>query len=897
MNSYCIVTSVLRQSRAEAICILSIANQTPMSITRLGNNKKLIALFFFITCAIFAFPYFTSAIVNSTGYAWGENAGWANFNSTNGGATVSATGVTGYVWLENVGWIQLDYDGVAGAVNTTSTNWGITNDGSGNLGGYAWGENIGWINFHPTDSQVVIDGSGNFSGYAWSENIGWIKFDHAQTSDRPATTWSAVVAPTITISAGSSVESTTATLNGNVTATGGENPTVIVYWGITDGAQTPGSWTNSSTPPTSPAQPQGVAAFYQDATTLSPATTYYFSASANNSAGTSWPAASLSFITKANTPSSLALTVDSATQITAAWSANSNPDGTYYYIENTTNSTNSGWITTRTWASSGLTCNTSYTFTVKAKNGDGVETATSTLSKTTAVCPGGGLPADFYLPPTAPLNGFLVQINNGVTTTNTQDVILTLRGSSDTLRMSISNDINFTNGVQEPYTIQKQWRLTDGQGLKTVYVKFFTAYGVSSSVLTATINYQIPNFITPFINIIIPPTTNPPEIPPIPPLPPVEEAVKPEAPFSMQDIWNLLPTEAINQFVLSPVPQEISDLIEKFPQLSKTLKAIGVSKITDVSKLLDNPLILPNISQITADKGDIPTEIIFVKTGNGLIDYSTTLSLNEQGHPQQQVTTLVNQFVQLIIKPNKPAKAIKGYLVFKQNSMKPAAKIDGSKFTASLLQQEININQALVLSTFDFVNVDNNGIWTADITTPVVDGRYEILTVIDYQDQRLQPKELSMITVVDPEGYVYAQTVEGIEGRIPNAKVSIYWLNPSTGSGQAQKYELWPAKDFQQVNPQITDNTGKYSFLVPEGTYYLKVEAHSYLTYQGNSFIVQKDNGIHQNIELKSKNWLLRVSFWEIIILIILIVGTIFLALNFYKDRKMRIEFKKLKSK
>lgn len=117
---------------------------------------------------------------------------------------MSATGVTGYVWLENVGWVQLDYDGVAGATNTTSTNWGVINDGNGNLGGYAWGENIGWINFHPTNSQVIISG-GNFSGYAWSENIGWIKFDHAQTSNRPATTWTAdiasvaaIVTPTVT---------------------------------------------------------------------------------------------------------------------------------------------------------------------------------------------------------------------------------------------------------------------------------------------------------------------------------------------------------------------------------------------------------------------------------------------------------------------------------------------------------------------------------------------------------------------------------------------------------------------------------------------------------------------------------------------------------------------------
>jgi len=123
-------------------------------------------------------------------WAWSENSGWLNFQPTDEGVTVAHAGLTGYLWAENVGWVKLDYDGVPGAQNTTSTNWGVTNDGDGNLGGYAWGENVGWINFHPTDSQVVIDSYGCFSGYAWAENIGWIKFDHSQTSYTPQTSWS-----------------------------------------------------------------------------------------------------------------------------------------------------------------------------------------------------------------------------------------------------------------------------------------------------------------------------------------------------------------------------------------------------------------------------------------------------------------------------------------------------------------------------------------------------------------------------------------------------------------------------------------------------------------------------------------------------------------------------------
>ena len=109
-------------------------------------------------------------------------------------------------------------------------------------------------------------------------------------------TYTTVVAPTITISAASSVTDTTATLNGNVTVTGGENPTVTTYWGNNDALQVAGDWDNNSAP-TSPGQPQGVAAFTKDVTGLTTNTRYWFSAKATNSAGTGWPAASLNFPT------------------------------------------------------------------------------------------------------------------------------------------------------------------------------------------------------------------------------------------------------------------------------------------------------------------------------------------------------------------------------------------------------------------------------------------------------------------------------------------------------------------------------------------------------------------------------------------------------------------------
>jgi uncharacterized repeat protein (TIGR02543 family) len=62
-------------------------------------------------------------------------------------------------------------------LNTAANNYGVNNDGSGNLSGFGWSATAGWINFRPTHGVVGIDpATGDFSGYAWSENAGWIRF-------------------------------------------------------------------------------------------------------------------------------------------------------------------------------------------------------------------------------------------------------------------------------------------------------------------------------------------------------------------------------------------------------------------------------------------------------------------------------------------------------------------------------------------------------------------------------------------------------------------------------------------------------------------------------------------------------------------------------------------------
>ena len=125
-------------------------------------------------------------------YAWGTNTGWINFAPTNGGVAVYSDHLEGYAWGENIGWLRL---GTCIAVspcpytNTTNLNYGVNNDGVGNLSGYAWGTNVGWINFEPTNGGVWADPvTGDFNGYAWGENVGWIHFQNTSSNAYTVTT-------------------------------------------------------------------------------------------------------------------------------------------------------------------------------------------------------------------------------------------------------------------------------------------------------------------------------------------------------------------------------------------------------------------------------------------------------------------------------------------------------------------------------------------------------------------------------------------------------------------------------------------------------------------------------------------------------------------------------------
>lgn len=97
-----------------------------------------------------------------------------------------------------------------------------------------------------------------------------------------------------------------------------------------------------------------------------------------------------------------------------------------------------------------------------------------------------------------------IVINNGKTFTNNPDVTLTLKAkdlSSGAVEQKLKNEADTGYGPYEPYTATKNWRLSDGNGDKTVSVVFRDASGNESAQASASIkldtNYPTADLTSP----------------------------------------------------------------------------------------------------------------------------------------------------------------------------------------------------------------------------------------------------------------------------------------------------------------------------------------------------------------------------------------------------------------
>ncbi len=96
------------------------------------------------------------------------------------------------------------------------------------------------------------------------------------------------------------------------------------------------------------------------------------------------------FYTLAPSPTGLTVSNTSASSISLSVNSfdNSNVGSSGYYFSRT--GKNSGWISTNTWQDSGLSCGRTYTYNVKYRNADGVETNSVSIESSTSRCRSSG---------------------------------------------------------------------------------------------------------------------------------------------------------------------------------------------------------------------------------------------------------------------------------------------------------------------------------------------------------------------------------------------------------------------------------------------------------------------------------------------------------------------------
>jgi hypothetical protein len=165
-----------------AICEFNLAQTQTMNIMK--TRLVLLALLSAFNLPHSALLHAGTTIDAANRYAWGANLGWMDWRGdTNNGAVIGEYVCSGYIYCANVGWINLGSGAPANQIqyqNNSAADFGVNNDGLGNLSGYAWGANIGWITFEQLSGKPKVNLlTGVLSGYVWSANCGWISLSNA----------------------------------------------------------------------------------------------------------------------------------------------------------------------------------------------------------------------------------------------------------------------------------------------------------------------------------------------------------------------------------------------------------------------------------------------------------------------------------------------------------------------------------------------------------------------------------------------------------------------------------------------------------------------------------------------------------------------------------------------
>jgi hypothetical protein len=113
-----------------------------------------------------------------------------------------------------------------------------------------------------------------------------------------------------------------------------------------------------------------------------------------------------------------------------------------------------------------------------------------------------------------------------------------------------------------------------------------------------------------------------------------------------------------------------------------------------------------------------------------------------------------------------------------------------------------------------------------------------------------QTRKINTLEIFD-KGYVY--DIKNNE-KIENAKIALYVLDENSNS-----WALWDGKAYNQENPQKTEISGEFGFLVPAGKYKLKISAGGFGSVNSKEIVAEKNNLISANIPMAEEAGIIKM--------------------------------------
>lgn len=485
----------------------------------------------------------------------------------------------------------------------------------------------------------------------------------------------------------------------------------------------------------------------------------------------------------------------------------------------------------------GLTNGIAYHYKIFTKDSNGNFSQTGVVptgSPFTPIAPssgGGGGGGQQQISPTVSI---IIPISNATVSGTTN--IDTATDNVNTVEFYIDGALLNTDSV---YPFSYAWDTkSSSNGFHTITAKAFnySNTAITSSTIKVTVNNQV---------IIIPP---PPVVVPPKPKPPV--VVKPSPVPTPTPVPTPMPAPVQTPSPV-PVPPQIEPPATPGDQVTNETKIGFWKKIGLWFGQVGN-----GVSKIAVNIGNgikhasIATKNVVVSSAKAVAGLGSQV-----GNGVKNVAVNIGEFVskpwnssneKIANKENTTKDELeKGVIIFRSGDLRiisdqkqQVQTVAGFNFIVEFVPTK---PAQSIEGSYKFSDADGDGVWTAQVRMPEVVGEFQIHTKVAYVDGG--SREFDTEVLIDPEGYIFVQQLLG-KTRIENAQVTLFQKIDN-------EWVAWEAEKYNQINPQITKDTGEYSFLAPAGTYYVEVTANNYAPYYGKPFELNQTNPIHQPIELK----------------------------------------------